>query len=107
MLLLKTIRKAAIRTLAPEEAMVFFALAESADSSAEGTIDMIRLLNDTRISIIKLNKSLRGLMQKKAIDVTFKDSKEKGRAKTLKIYKICVDKGYWSDRDKSIELIRL
>ena len=107
MLLGKTVRKAVIRTLTAEEAVIFFALAESADKSAQGTIDMCRLLNDTRIGIIKLRKNIVSRISKKAIEITFKDCKGKGKEKTVKEYKICIDRDYWTDRDKSIEPIRL
>ena len=106
MLLGKTVRKAVIRTLSAEEAVIFFAMAENADKSARGTIDILQLINDTRIGIIKLRKNLRSLMSKKAIKITFKDSEEKGKEKTKKDYEICIDQDFWKDRDRAIEQIR-
>ena len=103
MLLGKTVRKAAIRTLTPEEAITFFALAENADSCARGTIDMVYLMNDTRLGIIKLRRSLRSLASKKAVKIIFDTYIEKGKEKKRDKYKVCIDPEYWKKRDLSIE----
>ena len=103
MLLGKIVRKAVIRTLTPEEAVTFLALAENADSCARGTLDMIKLIDDTRIGFKDLEKNLKGLVRKKAVKITSETYIEKGKEKTRNRYKVCIKSDYWKERDASIE----